>query len=147
MNTIRPLLCRTVLDSPWAVVRQFHDDLQRVFSDLDSEVSVGHPPVNVWYNDSKAVVTVELPGVKKEDIDVSVTGNALTLKGSRNIPEFEGAKLLRRGRSSGNFGRNMILPFDIEVNGVEANLKEGILTLTLPRKKEEVPKKLEIKTH
>jgi HSP20 family protein len=93
----------------------------------------------------QAVVTTELPGVDRETIDVSVSGNVLTLKGSRNPEELkEDESYHRRERWHGEFSKTLDLPFDIEVQKVEAKFSKGILTVTLPRAEAEKPRKISI---
>lgn len=105
------------------------------------------PPFNVWLNDDKAVITTELPGLNPEDIDVSVIGKVVTLKGSRKPEELKnGESYHRRERWYGSFSKSIELPFNIETSQVTANFSRGILKLTLPRAEAEKPKKIEIKS-
>ena len=133
--------------SPWSLLREVEQEIDQLFGEIASEVSAGYPPLDVWYNEKEALVRVAMPGVKKEDLEVVVTGNSLAIKGERKEPELGGAKLVRQERPMGSFGRTIQLPFDLDPDQVEAALKDGVLELRLPRRKEDLPKKLEIKVH
>ena len=93
-----------------------------------------YPAMNVWMNDEGVVVTAELPGCSPDNIDITVVGDTLTVKGSRTVEEFpEGAVYHRRERSCGSFSRGFTLPFEIEASGVDATFEQGVLRITLPR--------------
>lgn len=105
------------------------------------------PPYNVWLSDDKAVITTELPGITPSDIDLSVVGKVLTLKGERKPDEKkEGETYHRRERWYGRFNKSIELPFSIETKDVNANFQKGVLTIELPRAEAERPKKIEIKS-
>lgn len=105
------------------------------------------PALNVWNDDEAVHAETELPGVKLEDIEVSTTNNLLTITGSRSIEYPEGSTVLRNERSQGSFERTVELPIDIETNEVEAEFKEGVLRITMPKAKEARRKTIKIKTH
>jgi HSP20 family protein len=103
--------------------------------------------MNAWTNQDGAVVTVELPGVNPEDIDISVVGETLTLTGSRQPLELQdGEKYHRRERNYGNFSRTIQLPFKVEANQVEATFAKGVLSISLARAEEDKPKKITVKS-
>ena len=104
------------------------------------------PPVNVWCDGEKAVVTAEMPGVKAEDIDLSVEGEVATLSGSRapeKLGEDEGFR--RHERGHGAFSRTVAMPFAVDADKVAADYQNGILTVTLPRSEASRPKKIDVK--
>lgn len=104
------------------------------------------PAMNVWADEDSAVVTAELPGVRIEDVDISVEKDALTLRGSRRPEETdEDATYHRRERRYGDFQRAFRMSFQVEPNKVEADLKNGVLSVLLPRAEADKPKKIEIK--
>jgi HSP20 family protein len=91
------------------------------------------------------MVTAELPGVTVEDINISVTGDTLTLTGTRQRAEMaEGNTYHRQERGYGQFSRSLQLPFRIDANGVEATFRNGVLSITLPRAEEDKPKKINV---
>jgi HSP20 family protein len=104
------------------------------------------PAVNVWTNEDGAYLTAELPGVELKDMDISVVGEVLTLKGE-HAPEplEEGAEVHRQERGCGSFNRSIQLPFPIDVNKVEARLDKGVLYVTLPRAEADKPRKITVK--
>ena len=105
-----------------------------------------YPAMNVWTNEDGAVVTAELPGVEPDNINIAVTGDTLTLKGSRTPEELkEGEQYHRRERGHGQFTRTFQLPFQVEAEKVEANFEKGVLSITLPRAEAEKPRKIAIK--
>ena len=109
------------------------------------QTSPRFPAVNVWDDPERFYAEAELPGLKLEDLDITVVDDELTLSGTRVDREGEGANFHRRERGVGEFRRTLRLPVDIEVNHVEANLKDGILRIALPKAEEAKPRKIEIK--
>jgi HSP20 family protein len=106
-----------------------------------------YPAMNVWANEEGLQITSEVPGVNPKDIDISVVGNTLTLTGIREPEELkEGSRYHRQERGYGNFTRSLQLPFSVNVDKVEANFKDGILNIVLPRAEEDKPKKIAIKS-
>lgn len=91
------------------------------------------------------MLTAELPGVDPADIDVTVKGNTVTIRGQRKTPELgEGEAFIRRERGSGSFVRSLTLPFEVEGNKVSADYRMGILQLTLPRAEADKPKRITV---
>ncbi len=96
--------------------------------------------------DDGFVFTADLPGVKKEDIDVTLDGNRLTVSGSRESEQTkEGEKFHIHERSYGSFSRTFTLPADAIGDNISADLKDGVLTLAVPKKLEAKPKKITLK--
>lgn len=107
--------------------------------------AVGGPAVNVWEDDHSLFVESELPGMNLADIDVTVMGNELTIKGERKESTVEGATYHRRERTAGTFARTMTLPVEIDTAKVTATLKDGVLMITLPKAEAARPRKIEVK--
>ena len=104
------------------------------------------PAVNAWFDEEKAVVTCEIPGVRREDLHVAVDNEVLTIRGSRRPQELkQGARPLRQERGGGGFIRSVKLPFACERGKVEAFYENGVLKLVLPRSQAEKPRTIEIK--
>ncbi len=87
-------------------------------------------------HDEEFVVTVDVPGYDSEDVDVSLTGETLHVEGSREegVDEEEG-RYIRRERRSESFSRSVRLPEPVDAGGVSAALKNGVLTITLPKER------------
>ena len=92
-------------------------------------------------------ITVEVPGMEKDDIDIEVKDNVLTISGEKKEEkrEEEGT-FYRRERRFGKFSRSINLPNDINVDGISAEYKNGVLTLTLPKTEEAKAKKITVKS-
>jgi HSP20 family protein len=128
---------------PW---REF-ERMSRAVSRGTAPSAVEFPAVNIWVSGDDAVVTAEVPGVAPDAIDISVIGNSLTLRGSRQ-PEAlrEGEGYHRRERWQGEFAKTVDLPFAIDANKVEASFNRGVLQITLPRAEADKPKKIAVKS-
>lgn len=102
------------------------------------------PKIDVVDRDNEIVVRAEVPGVEKKDLDVSVSNNAVTIKGStRHEEKEEKGDYYRHEISAGSFSRSVALPADVDGSKVKASFKDGILELTLP--KVEKPKRHSVK--
>ena len=92
------------------------------------------PAVNIWQDDDHLYVEAEMPGLTQDDVELSVTGNELTIKGQRpELPRKEGTTVHRRERGTGAFGRLIHLPFEVDEKRVEAMFCNGVLEITLPK--------------
>lgn len=90
-------------------------------------------------------VLMDLPGVEKGDLDVSMAGDQLTVAGHRERPELpEGSEVLSTGRGYGRFSREVRMPGDVDHEGVKAKLEQGVLKVVLPRKTEGARQRVEI---
>ncbi len=93
-----------------------------------------YPPVNTWEDQDNLYVEAEIPGVAAGDLEISVAPGELTIKGERRAaPEPDDQVYHRRERPVGAFCRTIRLPVDVDAGRVEARLKGGVLTVTLPR--------------
>jgi HSP20 family protein len=90
--------------------------------------------VNIWQDEDCFFVELELPGLLEKDLELTVIGNELTIKGTRPEPELrEGVTVHRRERFSGPFTRVVHLPLEVDEDKVEASFLNGVLTITLPK--------------
>jgi HSP20 family protein len=121
--------------------------LGRLFGDLPV-TSGGRiaPAVDIAEDDDRYVVTVELPGSKKEDVTVEMKDNLLTIRGEKRT-EREGKKEHSRWveRSFGSFSRSFTLPANAIADRVKASFKEGVLTIEVPKAEDAKPKVISIK--
>jgi HSP20 family protein len=105
------------------------------------------PLTNITEGQDKYYVRAELPGVKTEDLDISVTGNSLTVSGERKIPEEnKNARYHRREREAGKFSRVISIPEAVDSGKVEAHFSDGVLTVVLPKAEAAKPRQISIKT-
>jgi len=102
------------------------------------------PALDLYQNNDNVVAVVELPGMRKEDIDVSLNDGMLTIAGERQSSTGEGENAERTERFSGKFRRSVTLPTRVDASKVSASYKDGILTVTLPKSEEAKPKKVEV---
>jgi HSP20 family protein len=104
------------------------------------------PAVDVAEEDSQYVVKVELPGVNKDDVNISLESNILTIRGEKKTEqESKGKNYHRVERSFGSFHRSFALPTTVKVDKIDAVFKDGILAVTMPKADEAKPKQIEVK--
>jgi HSP20 family protein len=118
----------------------FEEDFPVATAGWDPAVDVAETPETV-------VVKAELPGINPKDVEISFSGNTLNLKGSRHEEKEEKGKTWHRiERRYGSFARS--IPFDVPVHGdkAEAEYKDGVLTVTVPKRQEALTKRIEVKS-
>ncbi|MFQ5347253.1 MAG: Hsp20/alpha crystallin family protein [Rhodothalassiaceae bacterium] len=133
---------------PFVQLRRLERDMDRLFSSVlgEEEAEFAVPALNVYLGDDKARVVVRLPGVQLEDVDLSTTGNRLTIRGELpGSTARDDAVWLRRERISGPFSRSVDLPFRVEAEKADARFENGLLIIDLPRPEEDRPHRIEIK--
>jgi len=128
---------------------RLQQDMMRMFGDMTENrirKAPSFPAINVWAADDRAKITSEIPGVNKDDLEINLTGDTLTLSGVREQAEMpEGARYHRQERRYGEFNRSIQLPYTVDVNKVKAAFKNGVLTVELPRMDAEKPKKITVR--
>src|ERR1700690_243588 len=128
------------------------DGIDRVFEapltelDRTSQLLSGWTPaLDVHEDKNHFVVQAELPGMKREDMDVSLHDGALSISGERKTEkQYEEAEVYRTERFFGKFQRTVTLPAPVAADKTKAQNKEGILTVTLPKTEEAKPKQIEV---
>jgi HSP20 family protein len=133
----------------WQEMDQLQREMNRLF-DATSRGRVfnspSYPAINIWTNDDGQLITAEMPGVNPEDLDIDVTGDALSISGERVQDEVaKEARYHRRERSFGSFSRTIQLPFMVDTDRVDASFKNGVLQISLPRADADKPKKITVK--
>ncbi len=104
-----------------------------------------YPPMNVYDDGESFVIHAEVPGVDPQNIDISVTGSTLTIRGERSVPEVpENASWHRRERDIGQFRRSMTLPEHVDGSKVTARFQNGVLEILLPRAESARPRKIAV---
>lgn len=129
-----------------AVNRLFEDSFIRPTAwPLPFEGATWSMPVDVIETKDNVVVKAAVPGVKPDEIDVSVTGDALTIKGETKAEEkIEEGSYLRKERRFGAFQRTITLPVNVVADKAKAEFENGVLTLTLPKTEEVKPKSIKV---
>lgn len=123
--------------------------MDRVFDDFErgSVVDYGNGlRVDVYDDGESYVLTADVPGLRQEDIQVTLNQNTITVKGERNITVPEGYSVHRRERPKMTFSRSVALPTDIDADKTHANLKNGVLMLKIPKAPAALPKRIEVKS-
>lgn len=103
-----------------------------------------YPPLNIFRKGDDLVVITELPGIRREDVDVQVHGDRLRISGKKAVQYDEGASLHRRERREGRFDRTITIPMEVDAERVKAEYRDGILALLLPRAERDKPKSITI---
>ncbi len=104
----------------------------------------GWPRTNMYDSGDQIEIMAEVPGLSKDDISVRIQGNYLEISGSRKAEAPEGYSAHRVERGSATFSRSFTLPVEVDADRAEATLKDGILTLVLPKSEAAKPKQIAI---
>ncbi len=105
------------------------------------------PPVDIYEDHDKYIVKAEIPGMKKEDLNVSLDGNTLTISGERKHEEEKReGESYRSERYFGRFQRSVTLPIAVKGDKIDASYKDGVLSIQLPKSEEAKPKQIQVKT-
>jgi len=104
------------------------------------------PALNVWEDGDAIYAEAEVPGLKQEDLEISVVGADLTIHGRRGGEGPEGATYHRQERGTGEFNRAVRLPVEVDAAKVEATLADGVLLIKLPKADSAKPHKIKVKT-
>ena len=132
---------------PWHDLLGMRSDLARLWASspwlADAFGAREYPPLNVSVTEGNVTVTLELPGVHIDDVDVTLTGDTLVVKGEKRT-NGQG-RYERRERYAGRFSRTIHVPDRVERDAIKAKLTDGILTITLPKAEELKPKKITVK--
>jgi HSP20 family protein len=104
------------------------------------------PAIDIVEYERDYQVRVELPGVGKDDVHITMQNNVLTIRGEKKLPEREkDMNMIRSERWSGTFQRSFTLPTTVRSEKIDATYKDGILTVTCPKAEEAIPKAIDIK--
>ncbi len=137
----------------WDPFRQFQQRMNRFFDEGSPftfpeealSLKTWIPSCDIYETENEIVVKAELPGAKKEDVKVNIENNMLTLSGERRFEEeTKKENYVRVERNYGQFLRSFTLPITIDATKVLADFKDGLLTITLPKREEAKPKQIEI---
>jgi HSP20 family protein len=129
---------------PFAELNRFQRELSRSY---DSATQTFAPAVDIFEDKESIQVRAELPGVKNEDVKVDVENNILTLRGERKLEQEDKRENYHRvERWYGAFTRQFMLPRTVDSDHIDAQLKDGVLTVRLPKKAEIKPRAIAVKS-
>lgn len=138
----------------WDPVREMagmRDEMDRIFNDFFSRSPVSYEGIgtvsmDMMQTDDDVIVKASIPGIKPEDLDISVTGDHLTIRGETKIEEeTEKADYHLREIKYGSFARSVLLPCQVVADKAKAEFENGILKLVLPKAEETKPKTITVK--
>ena len=124
--------------------------VNRMFTELlgrsqESNLTAWAPAVDIFENEHELVVKADLPDVKPEELDIRVENNILTIRGERKFEKKVDEKnYLRVERSYGSFARSFSLANTVNSEAIKADYKDGVLTLTIPKREEAKPKQIKV---
>ena len=139
------------VDRMFGAMDLLRNRMNRVFTDYDRRYGSGPawygenlPRTNFYEHGDSFEVKAEVPGLTKDDLNVKIQGNYLEISGIRKEDTPEGYSAHRVERGTASFSRSFTLPTEVDANKVEATLKNGILTLVLPKSEAAKPKQITI---
>lgn len=141
---------RPAFRNPWVEferIRQGLDELSRSYAETGkAQIRANvYPPLNIFEEADRMVVTAEIPGVKPEDLDISLEGETLSIQGKRDSRQDDFTiSYHRREIESGSFSRAVALPVKVDVERISAKLTNGILTVTLMKAAEATPRQIPV---
>ena len=129
-----------------AMNRVFGDNLSRFFGDTERSFVSGNwaPPADVYETQNDLVFLFELPGFEKDQIKITINEGQLFVSGERPVDEKKDVKYHQVERWYGSFHRSFVLPTSIQADRIAANLKNGVLTITLPKREEAKPRQIAV---
>jgi len=145
-NIVRWEPFRDLISLREAMDRLFEESFIRPRAGRLAPLRVGALAVDMYETDQDVVIKSSVPGVKTEDLDITIIGDTLTIKGETKTAEkVEKANYIRQERRYGAFCRSLTLPTTIVTEKAKAEFENGVLTLTLPKAEEVKPKTIEVK--
>ena len=143
-----------VLD-PWKDFGSLQERINRMFDDTirtlhptdgeELEKGTWAPAVDIYETNDSFVVSADLPGLNKDEIQIDLKDNTLTLKGEKKFEEkVSKDNYIRVERAYGSFVRSFTLPQNADPEKIKAKYKEGILEITIPKKEEAKPKQIKV---
>jgi HSP20 family protein len=128
---------------PFPGLKSFEDTMNRLFAEPSARPWM--PPVDIAENENELVVKADVPDVRFEDIQVNLENDTLTLKGQRKFEKASDKGGYHRiERSYGSFERSFTVPNTVDAEHVKADYKNGVLTVTLPKKESAKPRKINV---
>ena len=139
---------------PFRNLTTLQDQLNRLFDEPffrradESAITAWAPDVDIYEDGNQLVLKADLPDINEEDLDIRIENNMLTIRGERKFEKsVKEENYLRVERSYGAFSRSFSLPNTVATEGIKAEYKNGVLTLTLPKREESKPKQIKVNTN
>jgi len=146
MNLVRWEPFRDLVTLREAMDRLFEESFVRPRAGWLAQVGAGALAVDMYEIDDAVVVKSTIPGIKPEDLDISIASDTLTIRGETKAEEeVKGENYIRRERRYGSFSRSLTIPVSIVADRAEAEFENGVLTLTLPKAEDVKPKAIKVK--
>lgn len=138
---------------PRSTLSTFQEEMGRLIDSFfgptgreETSLSTFLPPVDIEEKDKEFEISVELPGIKKDDVKISVKDNVLSISGEKKQEKkVDKENYHRIERTFGKFQRSFTLPDYVDVENIDAEYKDGILNITIPKLKESISKQVEVK--
>jgi HSP20 family protein len=143
------MIMRTSI-TPFRGFGSLQDQINRIFNESferssDEGLTTWAPAVDIYETEHELVVKADLPDVKPEDLDIRVENNILTIHGERKFEKkVSEDKYLRVERAYGSFTRSFSLSNSVKAEDIKADYKDGVLTLTIPKREEAKPKQIKV---
>jgi len=137
-------------EDPWTTFERLRREMQSLLGpagwrELPLDAPRVFPSANLYDASESLVLMAELPGVRESDLEISVQGNQVVLRGQRSIQYPEGASAHRRERQVGAFHRTVELPFVVDADKVDAVYRHGVLTLNIPKPREHQRRQVQVR--
>lgn len=135
--------------TPWSAVADLQREMSRMMDDFgfdwDRLGGTWSPPMDLQETENDYILQADVPGMKREDIELTAIENTITIRGKREHEERqEGKNVHRMERMYGEFQRTFELPGGFDANKVEATLRDGVLRVRLPKREESKPKQIKL---
>ncbi len=138
--------------SPFREIERLRDEMNRVFNTTFGRLPMvewhetGYPPVDVYATPEELFLVAEVPGLAAENIEITTTKDSVTIAGEFSLPKLpEQAEALRQERTYGKFTRSFRLPMPVDADQAEADIKDGLLIVRIPKAAEVRPRTIPIK--
>lgn len=137
---------------PFREMSSFRDQMSRLFEDTfsrgrsaDSDLTVWSPAVDIHETDSELVLKADLPEINEKNLDIRVENNMLTLRGERKFEQATSEdNYLRVERAYGTFSRSFSLPNTVNAEAIQAEYRNGVLTVRMPKREESKPRQIKV---
>jgi HSP20 family protein len=139
-----PVLRNGAVPTVFTPINRLDSIFDRVFSEAAPATHAwGGMPMAMWEDEDHLYVEAELPGLADGDVDVTIHRGTLFIRGERKAPE--GRRAIYDGRSYGRFERTIDLPEAVDPTNIEATMKDGVLSIRLPKSPEAKPRKIQVR--